>query len=297
MSSKGQAKRQPIKRTNIIDSIRTAQQIEKLILRIDKRFGDFKVNNKLTFSKKECQHLSDSLKVKPWTKADFDGNGLTDLLVVGSWSDPAILCILDQDDHFELKRITRRTFQDCTFPLVDTNNNLTAIDYYFQSYPERGNWDNPKELEHKTLIYKFGDFIEANTSPNVHRIEKVEYSTTMCFGTCPVFKIEMNADKTATWNAEMYNEIANKVVKGNFKTKIDDQHFNEIIDLLNYIDFEKLNSSYAVSWTDDQTSTLTITYDGGKTKSISDYGLIGTYGLNRIYQLFFELRENQKWTR
>ena len=39
----------------------------------------------------------------------------------------------------------------------------------------------------------------------------------------------------------------------------------------------------------------TVTYDNGKVKSIRDYGLLGTYGLDRVYQLLFELRENQKW--
>ncbi|RYZ27969.1 MAG: hypothetical protein EOO10_11065 [Chitinophagaceae bacterium] len=282
----------------MIDSIQTAQQIQKLILRADKRFDGFKVNATLKFSEKECQNLSDSLKIKPWTKADFDCNGLTDLLVVGSWSDPAIICILDKGgDRFELKRITRRSFQDCTFPLVGKNNDLIAIEYFFQSYPERDNWNKPRQLERKTLIYKFGDFIEANPNPSAHRIEKVEYSTTMCYGTCPVFKVVINADKTAVWHAEEYNEIGGKEVKGNFKTTIDQQRFKEIIDLLNYVDFERLKSNYAVTWTDDQTSTLIITYDGGKTKSITDYGLIGTYGLDRVYQLLFELRENQNWTK
>ena len=67
--------------------------------------------------------------------------------------------------------------------------------------------------------------------------------------------------------------------------------------MLNYIYFETLQDNFAVTWTDDQTATLKITYDSGKVKSISDYGLIGTYGLDRVYQLLYELRENQKWTK
>jgi len=67
------------------------------------------------------------------------------------------------------------------------------------------------------------------------------------------------------------------------------------VNLLNYIDFETLQDNYAVNWTDDQTAKLKVTYDNGKVKSIRDYGLLGTYGLDRVYQLLFELRENQKW--
>ena len=56
-----------------------------------------------------------------------------------------------------------------------------------------------------------------------------------------------------------------------------------------------VKEKYAVNWSDDQTSILTITYDGGKTKTIKDYGLVGTFGLNRVYDLIFKLRDNQQW--
>ncbi len=95
----------------------------------------------------------------------------------------------------------------------------------------------------------------------------------------------------------MYNKINNKEASGNFNSKIMEDKYNDIVNLLNYVDFETLKDNYAVGWTDDQSSTLKITYDNGKVKSIEDYGLIGTYGLDRIYQLLFELRENQKWTK
>ena len=95
----------------------------------------------------------------------------------------------------------------------------------------------------------------------------------------------------------MYNKINDNEVSGNFNSKITKDKYNDIVNLLNYIDFESLKDNYSVSWTDDQTATITITYDNGKVKSISDYGLIGTFGLDRVYQLLFELRDNQKWTK
>ena len=47
--------------------------------------------------------------------------------------------------------------------------------------------------------------------------------------------------------------------------------------------------------TDGQTCGLKITYDNGKTKIIHDYGLIGTFGLDRTYEMLFNLRKNQTW--
>jgi hypothetical protein len=83
--------------------------------------------------------------------------------------------------------------------------------------------------------------------------------------------------------------------KGKFKGKILQANYDELIGLLNYLDFPSLKDSYAVNWTDDQTSVLKITYNNGKVKEIKDYGLIGTLGLSRVYSILFDLRENQQW--
>jgi len=286
------------KRRNYIDSINSAQQLTQLISKVDKKYKDFKINESLTFassySGKDYKKIFDSLKVQPWTKADFDNNGLTDILIIGTWSEHHILCILDEgDNHYEIKSITRRSFQECTFPVVRNNK----IIFYFESYPQRGSWDIPLKLEHIILTYQFGDFIEENLAPPSHKIETIEYSTSGCFGTCPIFEMVINSDGTASWFAARYNAINKKEVKGHFTSRINIGKHNEIVSLLNYIDFSKLQNTYAVDWTDDQSSTLKITYDNGKTKLIEDYGLIGTYGLDRLYQMLFELRTNEKWTK
>lgn len=296
-SCKGQSDNSVMHKANFIDSIQTAKQITDLISKIDNRYKDFKVNETLKFenrySGKNYKKIADSLNVQPWTKADFDNNGLTDILIIGNWYDHSIICILDKDGKYEIKPITRRSFQDCTFPIVENGK----IKYYFESEPERGKWEEERKLKQIKLVYKFGDFIEENQTPANHEIEKIEYSTTGCFGTCPIFDLTINSDKTAKWNAKMYNKIKDKEVSGNLSSKVTDDKYNNIVDLLNYIDFEMLQDNYAVNWTDDQSSTLKITYDNGKVKLIHDYGLIGTYGLDRVYQLLFELRENQKWTK
>lgn len=293
----GQATVKVAHKLNKIDSINTATQIKELILKIDKRYSDFKIRQSLEYESRfatiNCKKISDSLQVKPWQKADFDNNGLTDILVIGTWSDHHIICILDKgDNYYEIKSITRKSFQHCTFPVVSNNK----IKYYFESSPESGKRDKQPTLEQVILTYQFGDFIEDNLIPASHTIEKIEYSTTGCYGSCPIFKLIINLDRTSNWFADLYNKINNKEVKGNFSCTIKAEKYNQIIALLNYIDFAKLKDDYAVGWTDDQSSTLKITYDNGKIKTIKDYGLIGTYGLDRVYQLLFDLRKNQQWT-
>ena len=151
----------------------------------------------------------------------------------------------------------------------------------------------PKEeriLSSDTLIFKFGDFIEEKNVAANYRIEKIDYSTTGCYGTCPIFEMSIDSNRTASYVATRFNKK-----QGKFKATLDSFNYGQLINLLNYIDFEKLNSNYSVGWTDDQRCYLKITYDNGKTKTINDYGLIGTFGLSRVYQLLFNLRENQSW--
>ena len=70
---------------------------------------------------------------------------------------------------------------------------------------------------------------------------------------------------------------------------------DKLEEILNYCEFDNLDKEYTVMHTDDQTGDLKITYNNGKVKTISDYGMIGTYGLKILYKKLAELRFNQKW--
>lgn len=282
----------PVKHRNKIDDLENAKQIQALLKSIDKHYSDFKIIDTSAYTDKVCKFFFDSLKIKTFTKADFDNNGYTDILVVGQWSDPSIVCIFDKgENNFSINRLTRRSFQDCSFPVVNTNGTQAFIDYYYFKQPE--NWreyDTSRILQSKKLIYKFGDFIEYNDSPKNYNIQKIEYKTTMCFGTCPVFNLTIYSDRSTKYEALKFNNP-----NGVFNGTIDTKTYSELVELLNYIDFPILKDNYSVNWTDDQTCTLKITYDNGETKTITDYGKIGTYGLDRAYDILFSLRQNQKW--
>ena len=288
-----------VKHHNKLDDINSAAEIEAILAAICKSCTNFKVNSTLTFKEgfgtrpdKTGQHIADSLQVKAWTKMDFDGNGYTDLLVIGNWDmDHSVMCIMDSgENRFSVNTLTRRSFQDCTFPVVARIDSTPVILYYYMQEPDLRHHQTESWLKVDTLVYQFGDFVEFNQNPANHKIEKIEYSTTGCFGTCPIFMLTINQDRTAVFDAGSYNQVS-----GKFTATIDTANFNPLINLLNYIDFAKLDSSYSVGWTDDQACDLKITYDNGQVKKISDYGLLGTFGLNRAYELLFKLRENQKW--
>ena len=283
-----------------IDNLKTEKEVENFVKSFDrKRYERFTISKiqdiKNRYGEKNnfCKKIADSLNItKSFYKADFDQNGLTDILVIGKYYDFNIFVAMDfGKDSLKLYTLTRRSFQNCVVPEISKIGDKTVINYYDDS--------EPNEIIKKVLVYKFGDFIEYNNNPKEYNIEKIEYQTTMCYGTCPKFSITIDKNKNGTFDAQNYNrkERKRKEIKGEFTTTIKEEDYNSVIELLNYIDFPNLKDNYAVGWTDDQSCTLKITYDNGKIKEIKDYGLIGTFGLNRLYNLMFDLRFSQEWKR
>jgi hypothetical protein len=277
---------------NRIKNLSTGPEIEKFIHSLGNRFVRFKINDSIKFWSAPCNELRDSLKItSAWIKADFDNNGLTDLLVIGKFSDHEILCILDfGQGKYDAKWLTKGEFEQCTFPKLRSSGDTILVDYFcFVQYDWRVQKRMPK-VELKTLIYKFDDFVEFNQSPKKVDIKKIQLSTTSCFGTCPEFDLMINNDRSAEFNAIAYNKK-----NGKFKTVVNEKDYQNLIDLLNYIDFQNLKDSYSVSWSDAQTCVLAVSYNNGRKKVIKDYGRLGTFGLSRLYAMLFALRDSQEW--
>ena len=273
---------------NKIDDLKSDIEVQQFVKKQDGKLKNFRiVSIDDLYPLKDEKKIADSLQVKTWEKVDFDHNGETDLLVNGLWNGKCgLIAIIANGKKFSLHTFSHGFFDKSYFPKIEIVNNLTTL-----SLSENCQACDKIELSNKKIIYKFGTFIEPNYSPKKYNIEKIEFSTTMCFGTCPVFKLAINSNKNITYNAEQYNEL-----QGEFYSKIKTEDYNSIIELLNYVDFPNLKNLYQVNWTDDQTFKLIITYDNGKQKVITDYGRIGTYGLMTIYNKMFALRKNQDWT-
>jgi hypothetical protein len=272
---------------NKIDDLKSDIDVQKFLKKKVRNLKDFYVVSiEDLYISENGRKIADSLKVKTWEKVDFDNNGETDLLVNGIWDGRNnLIAIMANGNKFYFHSFNKGLITKQFFPKIETINNITTLSLF-----EICEFCLEKELTNKKLIFKYGSFIEPNYNAKKYNIEKIEYSTTMCFGTCPVFKLMINSNKSITYIAEQYNDL-----QGEFNSIIKTEDYNSIIDLLNYIDFPSLKNNYEVNWTDDQACELRITYNNGKTKIISDYGKIGTYGLIRIYNKMFRLRGIQDW--
>lgn len=302
-----------------LDKLNTKSEIESYIQKIDTNYKKFELKAIQDFTRGSEDSLVKLLANKidmtsSHVKVDIDNNGYTDLLAIGDDH----TCISFRPDEkgeksCDFSTIFLMNFENGISKVIDINKNLYSpiapkIEYIdsepflvihqpkkIRKFYREG--ENEKRIQ---LKYIFGDFIENNDNPNKYNIEKIEYSTTPCYGSCPEFEIVINKDRTARFIAKHFNfysetEKWTKKDEGIFKTTIKQKEFTEIIDILNYIDFPNLENGYSVNWTDDQSSKLKITFNNGLTKTINDYGLVGTYGLKRVYQMIFELRKNQNW--
>ncbi len=286
-----------IKHHNKIDDISSSADIARIF---NPMKGEdsiyYTINNSLNFKEADFTKLQLVLKAPAWVKADFDNNGYTDIMFTGNDNtrDPFVFCLLDSGENkFFIKRITRRSFQRTVLPVAKSINGIQSILYYHYLDTSIYFYDT-NYIKLDTLVYKFGDFIEYNKIPANYNIKKIEYKTDGFWGKFSEYTIIINKNREAIYKATGYNENG-EPLHGSFRTAVDNKRYEQIVDLLNYINFPTLANEYNVTWSDDQTCYLTITYDNGTTKKIEDYGLVGSFGLNDLYNMLTDLRLNQNW--
>ena len=271
------------KKPGKLDSISQPEQVEALVRSIEKRFASFRVNTALTFEEKNCFNLAYPSKVKPITKADFDKNGYTDLLVIGALEKtPTILTLMGLGDYkVSIRLITPGRSRRCSIAKVITEGDDTFIEYrYFKAHSAL--------MDSAKLIFRFGDFVEYNPNPRVYNIEKIEYKFD------DAFTLEINSDRKATLKArEDYplRGLMNTKYIGRIRTG----EYDELLSILNYSDFPNLQDLYAISGSHYSSGTLKITHSSGQVKVIADHGLAGTFSLRRIHDRLAALRTNQSW--
>ena len=154
------------------------KQLKKLLQSIDKRYSYFQIDDTLQYQDKYIQRIIDSLQIKPLTKADFDNNGYTDLLVIGDGDYGIdIIVIMDTGNNkMYIKRLSIKAFGNLSLPIIEKHGDETLINFIGERMSKWPMIDSPKILESKMLLFKYGNFIEYNnTVPNydIKRIDNI----------------------------------------------------------------------------------------------------------------------------
>lgn len=105
--------------------------------------------------------------------------------------------------------------------------------------------------------------------------------------------MEIVSNRDITWISRNDGSF----ISGVYASKLSQEKFKEIVDLLNYVNFENLPDTFEVGYSDAATSYIKVTYDNLKVKTINDSGGMGTRGLRKLYDILNDLKGNQKWTK
>lgn len=149
----------------------------------------------------------------------------------------------------------------------------------------------------------FAFVISCNSQKTSSNYSRIEYEAGPCFGFCPIYKMTINADRTAVLEAERFNfseghskEDFSKPREGTFTTTIKKEDYEKLVSLLNDLDPKTLKNYYGNKQiTDLPTSYLRLNFKDQSFKQIQDYGKNGTEKLKEVYQFFEALKHNQTW--
>lgn len=133
----------------------------------------------------------------------------------------------------------------------------------------------------------------------------IEYKAGACFGSCPIFTMTINPDRTAVLEAEHFNFSKNfskgefsEPREGTFKGVIKETDYKKLVALLNGLDVKNLKDKYGSrNITDLSTSYLKINLTDGTSKNVEDYGKRGSEKLREVYMFIEDLRHNQQWAK
>lgn len=293
-----------------IDDLNTNKKVAKFLRK--------EINLKYTFKKVFDKEVEADEKDFEYfvKKIDLDNNGFTDLVV--NVYVPLIIVLNNGDkDYKELNFRNTKFFSDSE-PELDSIVEIgkekvlifeTVIQEFDDTeYPNIKIKQNQKELSYNnktkesewvikdmkfkidSLTVKYGELVEyKNRKSKVDKIKELNFSTTGCFGSCPVFEIKLDSKRNLLYNGKRFTNHS-----GLKKFKLNQTNYDNLIGLIEYSELKKLKDFYSVNWSDDQTGKLKVIYENGDSKEIQDYGLQGTTNLKAIYKKLFDINKNMK---
>jgi len=127
----------------------------------------------------------------------------------------------------------------------------------------------------------------AETENNNRAIPKFQYSTTPCFGFCPVYEIRVLRDGSLHYLAKRFIHPT-----GAFKGSLTDTQEKRYLDLVNHIDWDTVPERYETRIADAPGAKFI--YED----SISTFGTVGIpEGLRQLGYFFDSLRVSAEWER
>ncbi len=268
------------------DSLLQPEEV-RAFLKKQERSLFFDLDCRTVISKSDSSLMGAGIEARRGTivKLDLDDNGLTDLLFCGRHT----LALTDSGDG-------RYAVHNLGYDFLEKvmyKNGQPVLAVYFK-VDSRESSDT--KIEYDTLAFAFGGFCEYNAKPETFSIQQIHYIMTPGFG-CPS-TLTIQEDGSALYEPHVCTDqsIRSRApIPGKFTCRIDKRSFYQLKQALRYIKLTSLADNYASDEMDHWTADLTVKFGRGQTKTISDYGGFGSFGLKRVYRLLADIMRSQKW--
>jgi hypothetical protein len=264
-----------------IDSLNSIAEVESFIHLKDTSLNKFHLKNASEFCSEKLKKFSKTEASKLFYKGDFDGNGLTDLFVVGSFLESKDLMYSFAFMNYgkdSINTIWTEETHSSFIPRIKKHGNQDVLEIFSDDFLQG--------LRKDTLVFKYGGFVNYNHKPGKYHIEKIELTTFDIRG-----ELDVVMDKSLNVSLKKTRGHYDQTIVTNAKIKLSKEKHDQIFNLLEYMDFPKLKDSLRVGATDQPIANLKITYNNGKVKKIFDEGMTENFSLKNLYAKFESLRK------
>ena len=297
----------------VFNNFMYGQTIEKL--NTNKKVANFlkkNINKNYTFKEvfdKEKEEDKEDFEffVK---KVDLDGNGHKDLIVDAY---APLIIILDEGDEKYKEINFQDNFESLHNSFLDTiisvNENKVLVfkleidksirEEFRFTVNER--IQEPKSFNSETkkiqyqyidktfsidsLIVKYGQIIRFKSNKSkVKNIKEFNFSTTGCYGNCPVFDFKISKNRFVEFNGKQFT---NHIGKKDFI--LNEKDYTELINLIEYAELDKIEDFNKLVVIDAQNINLSIHFEDGSVREINDNGIQAPINLKAVYNKVFEI--------
>jgi hypothetical protein len=276
--------------SNRIDSLVTEGQVEAFIRTLHPGYITFRLTKPGTsFTDSVFSDFVHNKQIPNHDKADLDGNGESDLVVLGE-TDPGgvfSIVVVDTGMGYDVVPFSENFLgQKAVLAIEHDSVNLLHV---FRAVTSNS---APTRIAGRILIYRFGGFVEFNPRPDRKEISRIQFTVSPGYGNSPFFGLELFADGRVLYTAREGNPV-----NGTFCGVVDQEYFSELCALMCYIDPDSTRAKSSTDLSDLPAFRTLIEYRQENKSVIEDYGSMGTYGLQLFYTKMWLLRQNTAWTR
>lgn len=250
----------------------------------------------------------DSFGARTYEKIDLDDNGYTDLLFNGydsihpGYHSMAILffgkdsfCIRELPKEFNPEFFAARSIRIDGKPFLQTLTTFYTSEEYQTIYHGEPRYLKNRFIARRCDTLTWISFWPVEKRPHFpHSVDTLRYDFGGFLGAFHLTLIgnSVTLDRIFEFHQGKLADPYDTLV-----ARLDSTTARSLYNIIYAIDWERLDSFYEPPASDVSSGVFDLTYDGGKTKTVVDCGLIGTYGLAALEDMLIGFRDSLSWKR